>query len=105
VGVWQEKRWVRGMVERVEDSGCVLLDGVDHRCYIKIGQLSNLKQLPEVSLLVSAQCNTVRLIKSKLVRNLVDKVCVVNLLGENNGFLKVLLVPNSDFEDKCGLIM
>ena len=58
--------------------------------------------MPEVSLLVPAQCNTVRLIKSKLVRNLVDKVFVVNLLGEKNGFLKVLLVPNSEFEDKCG---
>ena len=99
VGVWQEKRWVRGVVEKVEDDGCVWLHGVDHLCYIKIDQLSQkkLKHLPEVSLLVSAQCNTVRLVKSKLVRNMVDKVFRVNLRGEKNGFLRVeLLAANND---------
>ena len=51
---------------------------------MKIDKLSNLKHLPEVSLLVSAQCN-------KLVRNM------VNLKEENNGFLKVeLLAATND---------
>ena len=82
LGVWLEKRWVRGVVEKVEDDGWDGMHGVDHLCYMKIDQLSNLKNLPEVSLLVSAQCNTVRLVKSKLVRNMVDKVYRVNLRGE-----------------------
>ena len=32
VGVWQEKRWVRGVVEKVEDDVCVWLHGADHLC-------------------------------------------------------------------------
>ena len=51
---------------------------------MKIDKVSNLKHLPKVSLLVSAQCN-------KLVRNM------VNLKEENNGFLKVeLLAATND---------
>jgi hypothetical protein len=50
---------------------------------------------------VSAQCNTVRLVKSKLVRNMVDKEFRVNLRGEKNGFLRVeLLAVNIDIGNK-----
>ena len=30
VGVWQDRRWVRGVVEKEDDDGCVWLHGVDH---------------------------------------------------------------------------
>ena len=68
---------------------------------MKIDQLSNLKHLPEVSLLVSAQCNTVRLVKSKLVRNMVDKVFRVNNREEKNCFLRVeLIAATNDIVNK-----
>ena len=56
LGVWLEKRWVRGVVEKVEDDGWDGMHGVDHLCYMKVDQLSTLTHLPEVSLLVSTQC-------------------------------------------------
>ena len=101
MGVLHDGRWVRAVVEKVEDDG-VWLHGVDHVCYLERKLVSYLTHLPEVSMLVPAQCKTVRLVTSKLDRRVVDKVFSVKLRGEKNGFTKVelFLVDNEEVRDQ-----
>ena len=104
VGVQHNGRWIRMVVEDLEEDGSICAHGVDHLSYQK-RNLSELKHLPEASLGMAAQCIPARVMNIDHFRNMTNKMLKIKLRGwgEQDGVVEIEFLAENCVIDESGV--